>query len=86
MHDPHYRANPVNRCFFCKANLYAAMQRECGDGEAHDHPAGERDGQRVAGGTGTTEARAVHHRNGHERLRQRRYAEEQDQAVTAIFR
>ncbi|MGF1528244.1 MAG: adenine nucleotide alpha hydrolase [Candidatus Competibacterales bacterium] len=23
--DPRYRANPVNRCFFCKTNLYAAM-------------------------------------------------------------
>ena len=23
--DPAYRANPVNRCFFCKANLYGAV-------------------------------------------------------------
>ena len=23
--DPRYRANPVNRCFFCKTNLYAAL-------------------------------------------------------------
>jgi uncharacterized protein len=23
--DPRYRANPVNRCFFCKMNLYAAI-------------------------------------------------------------
>ncbi|HET9148174.1 MAG TPA: hypothetical protein VFN77_08995 [Acetobacteraceae bacterium] len=23
--DPDYRANPVNRCFFCKTNLYAAI-------------------------------------------------------------
>jgi uncharacterized protein len=23
--DPSYRANPVNRCFFCKANLYAVI-------------------------------------------------------------
>ena len=23
--DPHYRANPVNRCFFCKTNLYGAV-------------------------------------------------------------
>ena len=23
--DPAYRANPVNRCFFCKTNLYAAV-------------------------------------------------------------
>ena len=23
--DPAYRANPVNRCFFCKTNLYAAI-------------------------------------------------------------
>ena len=25
--DPRYRANPVNRCFFCKANLYGAIAR-----------------------------------------------------------
>jgi len=25
--DPRYRANPVNRCFFCKINLYAAIAR-----------------------------------------------------------
>ena len=24
-HDPEYRRNPVNRCFFCKINLYAAI-------------------------------------------------------------
>ena len=23
--DPRYRANPVNRCFFCKTNLYAGI-------------------------------------------------------------
>jgi len=23
--DPHYLANPANRCFFCKSNLYAAL-------------------------------------------------------------
>jgi pyridinium-3,5-biscarboxylic acid mononucleotide sulfurtransferase len=23
--DPEYRANPVNRCFFCKSNLYATL-------------------------------------------------------------
>lgn len=23
--DPQYRANPVNRCYFCKTNLYGAM-------------------------------------------------------------
>jgi uncharacterized protein len=23
--DPQYRANPANRCFFCKSNLYGAM-------------------------------------------------------------
>lgn len=23
--DPRYRANPVNRCFFCKSNLYATI-------------------------------------------------------------
>ncbi len=25
--DPAYRANPVNRCFFCKINLYGAIRR-----------------------------------------------------------
>ena len=25
--DPNYRANPVNRCFFCKINLYGAIRR-----------------------------------------------------------
>lgn len=24
--DPNYRANPVNRCYFCKSNLYATVQ------------------------------------------------------------
>jgi pyridinium-3,5-biscarboxylic acid mononucleotide sulfurtransferase len=24
--DPHYLANPVNRCFYCKTNLYAAIR------------------------------------------------------------
>ena len=24
--DPRYRANPVNRCFFCKTNLYGAIR------------------------------------------------------------
>lgn len=23
--DPHYRSNPVNRCFYCKTNLYGAL-------------------------------------------------------------
>src|SRR4051812_50112132 len=23
--DAHYRSNPVNRCFYCKTNLYAAF-------------------------------------------------------------
>jgi uncharacterized protein len=26
--DPRYRSNPVNRCYFCKTNLYAAIGRE----------------------------------------------------------
>ncbi|MBE7248946.1 MAG: adenine nucleotide alpha hydrolase, partial [Actinomycetospora chiangmaiensis] len=26
--DPAYRANPVNRCFFCKTNLYGAIRAE----------------------------------------------------------
>lgn len=25
--DPSYRANPVNRCFFCKTNLYGAIRQ-----------------------------------------------------------
>jgi uncharacterized protein len=25
--DAHYRANPVNRCFYCKTNLYGAIRR-----------------------------------------------------------
>lgn len=25
--DPEYRANPVNRCYFCKSNLYARIAR-----------------------------------------------------------
>jgi uncharacterized protein len=25
--DPRYRANPIDRCFHCKTNLYAAMRR-----------------------------------------------------------
>jgi uncharacterized protein len=28
--DPSYRANPVDRCFFCKTNLYGAMARRVG--------------------------------------------------------
>jgi uncharacterized protein len=24
--DPHYRANPVNRCFYCKSNLYKTIR------------------------------------------------------------
>ncbi len=30
--DPAYRANPVNRCFFCKTNLYGTVVRRVGDG------------------------------------------------------
>jgi uncharacterized protein len=29
--DPDYRANPVNRCFFCKTNLYGAVARRTAD-------------------------------------------------------
>ena len=25
--DPNYLSNPVNRCYFCKSNLYQAMRR-----------------------------------------------------------
>lgn len=28
--DPRYRANPVNRCFFCKTNLYGSLAQMCG--------------------------------------------------------
>ncbi len=28
--DPDYRANPVNRCFFCKTNLYGAIAARSG--------------------------------------------------------
>ena len=28
--DPRYRANPANRCFFCKTNLYGTMARLAG--------------------------------------------------------
>ena len=27
--DPRYRANPVNRCFYCKSNLYGTLRRIC---------------------------------------------------------
>jgi len=27
--DPDYVRNPVNRCFFCKSNLYASIARHC---------------------------------------------------------
>ena len=29
--DPAYRANPANRCFFCKTNLYGSVARRTGD-------------------------------------------------------
>lgn len=29
-HDERYRSNPVNRCFFCKSNLYAAIATRTG--------------------------------------------------------
>jgi uncharacterized protein len=29
--DPAYRANPVNRCFFCKTSLYGAVARRTAD-------------------------------------------------------
>src|SRR5690606_1212921 len=28
MDDPHYRANPLRRCYHCKSNLYAAIRRQ----------------------------------------------------------
>ncbi len=27
--DPSYRANPINRCFYCKTNLYKAIRELC---------------------------------------------------------
>ena len=30
-HDPDYLANPVNRCFFCKTNLYGTIRARTGD-------------------------------------------------------
>jgi uncharacterized protein len=30
--DPRYRANPADRCFFCKTNLYAAIAARSGGG------------------------------------------------------
>ncbi|MXU65193.1 adenine nucleotide alpha-hydrolase family protein [Oceanomicrobium pacificus] len=27
--DPDYLANPVNRCFFCKSNLYDTIRKQC---------------------------------------------------------
>ena len=30
--DPAYRANPVDRCFFCKTNLYGTVARRVGPG------------------------------------------------------
>lgn len=29
--DPQYRANPANRCFFCKTNLYGTMAQVCSE-------------------------------------------------------
>ena len=29
--DPRYRANPVNRCYFCKSNLYGALRQMAPD-------------------------------------------------------
>ena len=29
--DPDYRANPVNRCYFCKTNLYARIRKATAD-------------------------------------------------------
>ncbi|MDG2268404.1 MAG: hypothetical protein P8L69_05715, partial [Alphaproteobacteria bacterium] len=26
INDPRYRANPINRCFFCKENLYSTIK------------------------------------------------------------
>ena len=32
LHDARYVANPVNRCYFCKTNLYATIASFAGDG------------------------------------------------------
>lgn len=34
MEDPNYRSNPSNRCYFCKSELYAYLERVCGELQA----------------------------------------------------
>jgi uncharacterized protein len=54
--DPNYAANPANRCYFCKSELYGRMQRfasergfvTIADGLNHDDLAEMRHGRRAA--------------------------------------
>ena len=56
LEDPHYSANPSNRCFFCKSELYtklSAVARDRGidtivDGTNHDDVSDIRPGQAAA--------------------------------------
>lgn len=56
MEDPNYASNPVNRCYFCKAELFRNMERIAGErqfaalayGENADDPAHLRPGSQAA--------------------------------------
>lgn len=56
MDDPRYAANPINRCYFCKAELFQRMEEEAARrgvrslayGENADDPAHERPGALAA--------------------------------------
>lgn len=56
LEDPRYAGNPVNRCYFCKSELFARMDRIAGErgfaaiayGENADDPAQLRPGSRAA--------------------------------------
>ena len=56
MEDPNYASNPVNRCYFCKAELFRTMERIAGErqfaalayGENADDPAHLRPGSQAA--------------------------------------
>ena len=39
-HDPRYRANPVDRCYFCKTNLYARIRVVTDGGDRVGHQPG----------------------------------------------
>lgn len=52
MQDPDYRKNPLNRCYYCKSNLYDLMRRHTGlpliSGTNHDDLADFRPGLKAA--------------------------------------